>query len=320
MIEIKGVNKHYGSFNVLKDINLKIEDGEIIGIVGKSGAGKSTLLRTLNRLEEIDSGEIIVDGVNISLLKGKELQEYRKSVSMIFQHFALLETQTIYDNIALPLRCAKKYSKQEIDERVHALAHEVEIEDKLDSRPRNLSGGQRQRVAIARALATEPKILLSDEATSALDPKTTKQILALLKKLQKKLGFTLIIVTHQMEVVKEIVENVIVMEDGEIVERGRSVNLFLSSTSHLSKLNAEEEILPDTGVNIKLLFDDDVSNEPIITELARDLNIDFSICWGKLEKFGEQVLGSLIINVSEEKEKQVLEYLTSKKVKWEELK
>ena len=319
MIEIKGVNKKYGSFNVLKDINVTINDGEILGIVGKSGAGKSTLLRTINRLEEIDSGDIIVDGVNIKELKGKELQEYRKSCSMIFQHFALLETQTIYDNIALPLVCAKKYSKQEIDDRVHALAREVEIEDKLDQRPRNLSGGQRQRVAIARALATEPKILLSDEATSALDPKTTKQILDLLKRLQKKLGFTLIIVTHQMEVVKDIVENVIVMEDGEIVERGKTVNLFLSSESHLSKLSAEEEILPTTGVNIKLLFDDDVSNEPIITSLARDLNIDFSICWGKLEKFSESVLGSLIINIKEEYKDDVIAYLKSKNVKWEVL-
>lgn len=319
MIEIKNVNKSFESFNVLKDINLTINDGEIIGIVGKSGAGKSTLLRTLNRLEEIDSGEIIVDGINISLLKGKDLQNYRKTVSMIFQHFALLETQSIYNNIALPLRCNKKYSKEEIDKKVKELASEVEILDKLDQKPRSLSGGQRQRVAIARALATNPKILLSDEATSALDPKTTKQILSLLKRLQKKLHFTLIIVTHQMEVVKEIVENVVVMEEGQIVEKGKTVELFLNSKSKLNKLSAEEEILPTTGVNIKLLFDDNVSNEPIITSLARDLNIDFSICWGKLEKFSDEVLGSLIININEIDEEKVINYLKNKEVKWEVL-
>ncbi|MDY4788342.1 MAG: methionine ABC transporter ATP-binding protein [Bacilli bacterium] len=319
MIEIKNVNKSFESFNVLKDINLTINDGEIIGIVGKSGAGKSTLLRTLNRLEEIDSGEIIVDGINISLLKGRDLQNYRKTVSMIFQHFALLETQSIYNNIALPLRCNKKYSKEEIDKKVKELASEVEILDKLDQKPRSLSGGQRQRVAIARALATNPKILLSDEATSALDPKTTKQILSLLKRLQKKLHFSLIIVTHQMEVVKEIVENVVVMEEGQIVEKGKTVELFLNSKSKLNKLSAEEEILPTTGVNIKLLFDDNVSNEPIITSLARDLNIDFSICWGKLEKFSDEVLGSLIININELDEEKVINYLKNKEVKWEVL-
>ena len=194
MVEFKNVNKNYGMFNALNDINLTINDGEIFGLVGKSGAGKSTLLRTINKLETIDSGEVIVNGININELKGKKLRNYRKKVAMIFQQFSLLETKTVYDNIALPLECLH-LSKEEIKEKVTDLAKIVSLEDKLNNLSTELSGGQKQRVAIARSLALSPEILLCDEATSALDPITTRQILELLKEINKNLGITIIIVT-----------------------------------------------------------------------------------------------------------------------------
>lgn len=307
-IEFKNVCKSYGELQAIDNLNLSIKKGIIFGLVGSSGAGKSTLLRTINLLEDIQSGEIIVFGHDISHLKGHELREYRQHVGMIFQHFSLLDSRNVYDNIALPLEC-NGWKKEDIKKRVEFLADVVGLTDKLKNKSTALSGGQKQRVAIARSLALNPEILLCDEATSALDPKTTKNILELLKKINRELGITIIVVTHQMEVVKEICDEIAILNNGQIIEKGETSSIFLSSNKALKTIIEDEEILPTTGINIKLYFPRDFSGDHIITSMARDLNIDFSICYGKLEKFQDDVLGSLTININEEYEKIVLDYL-----------
>lgn len=317
MVEFKNVNKNYGMFNALNDINLTINDGEIFGLVGKSGAGKSTLLRTINKLETIDSGEVIVNGININELKGKNLRNYRKKVAMIFQQFSLLETKTVYDNIALPLECLH-LSKDEIREKVTDLAKIVSLEDKLNNLSTELSGGQKQRVAIARSLALSPEILLCDEATSALDPITTRQILELLKEINKNLGITIIIVTHQMEVVKEICQRIAIMKDGKILDIGNTKDLFLSNNEALKTIIDDIDVIPSINHNIKLYFGS-TSKDAFITKMARNLDIDFSIVWGKLEKFEDDVLGTLVINVKDDDYKDVIAYLNNTNIKYEVL-
>lgn len=316
MIIIKDLNKSFNKTPVLKDINIEIKKGEIFGLVGHSGAGKSTLLRCINGLESYESGSLTVDGQEVKNLKGKTMRSFRKDLGMIFQHFSLLERKNVYDNIALPMECWG-VPKEQIKERVEELLKIVGLEDKAKRKPRELSGGQKQRVAIARALALNPNVLLCDEATSALDPKTTKSILSLLREINEKLGITIIIVTHQMEVVKEVCEKVAILEGGKVLEVGNVEELFLKHTRALKNLLGEEEILPDQGVNIKLFFPKDNSDQSIITSMARELNIDFSIVWGKLEKFRDDVLGSLVINIAVEQEKRVIQYLNSQKVGWE---
>jgi D-methionine transport system ATP-binding protein len=316
MIKIEGLDKSFNDIQVLKDINLDINEGEIFGLVGHSGAGKSTLLRCLNGLESYNTGSVTVRGQEVKDLKGKEMRSFRKDLGMIFQHFSLLERKNVYDNIALPMECWG-IPKAKIKTRVDELLKIVGLEDKAKSKPRQLSGGQKQRVAIARALALEPNILLCDEATSALDPKTTKSILSLLREINEKLGITIIIVTHQMEVVKEVCERVAILEGGEVLEVGHVEDLFLRHTKALKNLLGEEEVLPNEGVNIKILFPKDNSHQSIITSMARDLDIDFSIVWGKLERFRDDVLGSLVINVGEDKKDSIINYLDSKHVGWE---
>lgn len=318
-IEFKNVRKQYGELTALNNINLSICEGEIFGIVGQSGAGKSTLLRTINRLEEIESGEVLVDGINIVNLEGKDLREFRKNCGMIFQHFSLMETKNVYKNIALPLEC-NKYKKADIEKRVSELAEIVGLSDKLKSKPRQLSGGQKQRVAIARALALNPQILLCDEATSALDPITTQSILKLLREINEKMGITIVIVTHQMEVVKEACERIAVLNEGNLLQVGNTDQVFLSSNNALRTLIKEEEILPKDGVNIKIYFPKSCSVDYFITKMARELDIDFSICWGKLEKFRDDVLGSLIINVKEEDKNNVIKYISNAQVGCEVIK
>ena len=219
MIRIKGVNKYFGNTQVLKNINVEINKGEIFGLVGHSGAGKSTLLRCINGLESYEDGSITVNNKEIKDLTSKELREFRKDLGMIFQHFSLLERLNVYENVALPLVCWG-YSKEEINKKVDELLRLVGLENKAKNKPKHLSGGQKQRVAIARALALNPNILLCDEATSALDPNTTKSILSLLRDINKKLGITIIIVTHQMEVVKEVCNKVAILKDGKVLECG----------------------------------------------------------------------------------------------------
>ena len=316
MIEVSNLKKIIKDKEILEDISLSIKEGEVFGIVGHSGAGKSTLLRCLNGLESYEEGSIKINDEKIDELSKKQLRILRKDLGMIFQSFNLLKRKNVFQNIALPLEIWGM-SKNEINNRVKELLKLVDLEDKAYVKPHNLSGGQKQRVAIARALALEPKILLCDEATSALDPKTTKDILNLLKDINQKLSITIVIVTHQMEVIKEICERVVIMDKGKIKSLGFSEELFLSPDKHLKKLLGENEVLPKEGVNIKIFFTKELSNESIITTMARELDIDISIVWGKLEKFRENVLGNLVINVSKENKEKICDYLSLKSIVWE---
>ena len=321
MIKLTSVKKNFGHVEVLKDISIEINEGEIYGLIGHSGAGKSTLLRCINGLESYDDGSVNVMGREIKNLNKNELRAFRKDLGMIFQNFNLLNRKTVYKNIALPLE-VWIYDKDKIKDRVLELLKLVDLEDKVNSKPGQLSGGQKQRVAIARALALNPKILLCDEATSALDPKTTKDILALLNKINKELGITIVVVTHQMEVVKEICEKVALLEDGILVAKGAVEEVFLKPGISIKKFLGEEEndTLPTSGVNIRILFPSKCSESAIITRMARELEIDFSIVGGKLEKFREDVLGSLVINIDKSQKDMVLSYLEDKDIILEVLK
>ena len=321
MIKLMGVKKSFGNVQVLKDISIEINEGEIYGLIGHSGAGKSTLLRCINGLESYDDGLVNVMGNEVKSLNKNELRAFRKDLGMIFQNFNLLNRKTVYKNIALPLE-VWGYDKDKIKKRVLELLKLVDLEDKINSKPAQLSGGQKQRVAIARALALNPKILLCDEATSALDPKTTKDILALLNKINKELGITIVVVTHQMEVVKEICEKVALLEDGILVAKGAVEEVFLKPGISIKKFLGEEEndTLPTSGVNIRILFPSKCSESAIITRMARELEIDFSIVGGKLEKFREDVLGSLVINIDKSQKDMVLSYLQDKDIILEVLK
>lgn len=317
-VEIKNVVKSFGNVQVIKDVSVTINQGEIYGIIGHSGAGKSTLLRCINGLESYNEGSINVIGKEVSSLDDRQIRVFRKGLGMIFQNFNLLQRKDVFSNVALPLE-VWGYDKKIIKNKVLELLKLVGLEDKITRKPSQLSGGQKQRVAIARALALDPKILLCDEATSALDPKTTKDILQLLLKINKELGITIIIVTHQMEVIKEICERVALLDGGEIRAEGKVEDLFLKPNKSLKKFLGEEdkENLPELGVNIKLYFPSNSSENAIITRMSRELDIDFSIVWGKLEKFRNQVLGGLVININEEDKENVLKYLEEKGILWE---
>jgi len=316
LLTLKQVCKSYGKTEVLRDVSLDIKEGEIFGIVGESGVGKSTLLRCLNGLEPYDSGSTTVFGKEVSNLRGEELRQFRRSIGMIFQQFALLERRDVFGNIALPMECWG-YSKEYIENKVLESAKIVGIFEKLKNRPLELSGGQRQRVAIARALALSPKVLLCDEATSALDPNTTRAILELIKKINDELKITVVMVTHEMGVVKNLCHRAALMEGGRIVETGLVEDLFLRPSAALNKLLGDEEVLPTRGVNIRLFFDKEHSNQCFITSMSRELGMDFSIVWGKLEKFRGDVLGSLVINVEEVNLEIVTRYLKNKSLSWE---
>ena len=321
MIKMQNVKKSFENTEVLKDISLNISEGEIYGLIGHSGAGKSTLLRCINALEDYNEGSVKVMDKEVRLLSEKGKRELRKELGMIFQGFNLLTRKNVFQNVALPLE-VWGYDKDKIKKRVLELLKLVDLEDKINSKPAQLSGGQKQRVAIARALALNPKILLCDEATSALDPKTTKDILALLNKINKELGITIVVVTHQMEVVKEICEKVALLEDGILVAKGAVEEVFLKPGISIKKFLGEEEndTLPRSGVNIRILFPSKCSESAIITKMARELAIDFSIVGGKLEKFREDVLGSLVINIDESQKDTVLSYLQDKDIILEVLK
>lgn len=238
MISVKNLSKSFntpiGKVEVLKNINLEIEDGDIFGIVGFSGAGKSTLIRCLNGLEKVDEGTIIIGENEITNLNEKQLRNARKKIGMIFQQFNLFDSKTVYENIAFPLELAG-YSKEKIKDRVENILELVELSHKKDAYPLQLSGGQKQRVGIARALANEPDVLLSDEATSALDPKTTYSILELLKNINKKLNLTIVIITHELDVLSYAANKMVVLENGHIVEHGLTSNLFFSPKSDTLK-------------------------------------------------------------------------------------
>ena len=294
----------------LADINLTVERGEIFGIIGRSGAGKSTLLRTVNLLEKPTSGRVLVDGVDVTSLSPRELREARHSIGMIFQHFNLLSSRTVFDNVALPLELAGT-PKAQIREAVEPLLDLVGLRDKRDRYPAELSGGQKQRVGIARALASKPKVLLSDEATSALDPETTTQILHLLADINKRLGLTIVLITHEIAVIKEICHKVAVMENGRIIEQGPVFDVFAHpkhETTHtfvdpvinrgipdaLRERLSKTEV-PGSNMVLRITFTGERATSPVISAISRKMNLDLNIWHGQIDEIQGAPFGTLVV-------------------------
>ena len=318
MINIKNLNKHYGDTKVLNNISIDIKKGEIFAIVGHSGAGKSTLMRCINGLEDYTDGSLKVNNKEIKNLKKDELREFRKNIGMIFQHFSLIQRKTVYENVALPMELWG-YSKDEISKKVKELLSLVGLDEKIDSYPSQLSGGQKQRVAIARALTLNPEVLLSDEATSALDPNTTTSILKLLKEINEKLNITIILVTHEMEVVKQIAQKALLLEHGNIIGFDDTEELFLKPDTKMKEFLGEIEIVPTNGVNIKIYFPKDNAFQSFITKMARELDMDFNIVWGKLEEINGHIVGNMVINIEEKDKEIVTNYIKEHDIVWEVL-
>ncbi|MCR4951756.1 MAG: methionine ABC transporter ATP-binding protein [Solobacterium sp.] len=321
MIDLVNVSKRFGDLEVLKGVNIHIEDHEVYGIIGQSGAGKSTLLRCINGLESYESGTITVNGTTVDMRDKKSLRQLQRKMGMIFQNFNLLNRLDVYDNVALPMKFwGMKTNTPEAKAKIEGLLKLVDLEDKIHARPRELSGGQKQRVAIARALVLDPEFLLCDEATSALDPAITREILALLEKINEEMGITIIIVTHQMEVVKQVCQKVSFLKDGVVLAEGRPEELFVRPSKEVKAfLHEESSLLPETGTNIQLFFTDESSDDPVITMMARVLNIDYSIVWAKLEDFRSSVYGSMVLNINEKDRERVCRYLDEMNVAWEVL-
>lgn len=329
MIELKNVSVDFDGFKAVKDISLKIEDKDAFGIVGFSGAGKSTLVRTINLLQRPSAGEVILDGENLLDLSDKELRLRRKKIGMIFQHFNLLNNLTVIDNVIFPIRKDKSLTKEEKRKRAQKLLEKVGIGDKADNYPRELSGGQQQRCAIARALASKPEILLCDEATSALDPKTTKQILKLLKELNKELNLTIVIITHQMEVVKDLCNKCAIMQDGKIIEAGTTLEVFSDPKTDLAREFVEtstniKETIEQVKSNVGILKEDEQlaqisyvgesTTEPVINELYEKFGIETNILAGHIEFINEVPVGNLIVTLKGDDKNlsQVTSYLEDK--------
>ena len=342
MIELKHVTKTFSSsgnsVHAVKDVSLRIADGEVFGIIGFSGAGKSTLVRCINLLERPESGEVLIDGTDLTKLPEKELREFRKKIGMIFQHFNLMPSRTVYNNIGFALRHSG-LSKEEKDKKILSLLELVDLQDKKDAYPSQLSGGQKQRVAIARALANDPRILLCDEATSALDPQTTKSILKLLESVNQKLGITMVIITHQMEVVKDICDRVAVMEHGSVVEEGETIEVFSHPRKPVTKsfietagsigkiydLIAEDSpitrLLPGQKMYL-LTYSTDTTKEAIISYVSRTYDVDASVSFGNVEVLKDKPLGKLVVIFSgrEENIEKALQYMRDAGIETEELK
>jgi D-methionine transport system ATP-binding protein len=340
MIEISHVNKVFYQGNkeihALKDINLNIPQGTIFGVIGSSGAGKSTLIRCVNMLETPTSGSVIVDGVDLTKLNSKQLSETRRNIGMIFQHFNLLSSRTVFENIALPLELSGK-DDQHIERKVSELLTLVGLADKRDSYPSNLSGGQKQRVAIARALASDPKVLLCDEATSALDPATTQSILELLKEINRKLNITMLLITHEMDVVKSICHEVAIIGGGELVEKGSVGDIFAHPKTELAhqfirstldrsipddyqaRLNAER--VEGSYPLVRLEFTGSTVDAPLMSQIARKFNIDVSILSSDLDYAGGVKFGMMVAEIygNEQDDIAAMQYLRDHNVKVEVL-
>lgn len=312
MIEVNHLVKIYKSKKKqvigVDNVSLSIKEGEIYGIIGYSGAGKSSLLRCLNLLERPTSGEVKIDGVDLTSLTSKELRKARQKIGMIFQHFYLASSKTVYENIAFALKAAGK-SPKEIDIRVKELLELVGLADKIHQYPTQLSGGQKQRVGIARALANDPKVLLCDEATSALDPKTTKSILNLLKSINKKLGLTIVLITHEMEVVKEICHRLAVMQDGKVIEEGPVYDIFANPIEPLTRdfiqsilqFDLPQQLIENRkGTIIKIQFKGAIAEESVVSELFQTFKVKGNILHGKIEYIQEVPLGIFIMELTGE--------------------
>ncbi len=336
MVTLRNVAKTYHhrgqTVNALCDINLEVEAGEIFGIIGRSGAGKSTLIRIINLLERPDSGEVIVAGQSLTELSISALRQVRHHIGMIFQHFNLLANSSVYQNIALPLKLTG-CDRKTIDERVAPLLALTGLEEKRDHYPAQLSGGQKQRVAIARALVTQPKVLLCDEATSALDPETTLSILALLKKINQQYNLSIIMITHEMEVIKEIADRVAIIDQGQIIEQNSVVQLFTRPQTDIGKTfvgstlanelphELAEKIVaqaPDDNYAkiVRLTYHHNASGDPTISELVRQFGLTVNILQGSIEGIRNETIGVLLVELSGEAEaiSRASDYLHSKDI------
>lgn len=323
MVNIENVTVTFqtkdASFKAVDTINLHIQEGEIFGIVGTSGAGKSTLIRTINLLQKPTSGKIWIAGEDITEYTGLKLRTIRHTIGMIFQHFNLIHTKTVFDNVAFPMVIAGA-PKEAIAQRVPALLELVGLSDKMHVYPSTLSGGQKQRVGIARALANSPRILLCDEPTSALDLETTNAILDLLKEINKKLGITTILITHEMDVIKKICNKVAVMDKGIVVETGSVYDIFSlpkhlftqKLVAHTLNLELPSRILQDVqGRLIKVVYNGDRAEEPILSDAIRTFGVDINVLHGKIEYIDEKPLGVLLLNInaSSAQIEQIISYL-----------
>jgi len=344
MIRLEGIEKIYpaprgqpaeAAHRALKGITLQIERGEIFGIIGRSGAGKSTLIRTINLLERPTAGRVLVDGADITALKSAELTAYRRSVGMVFQHFNLLSSRTVFGNVALPLELAR-VPRAEITRRVAPLLEMVGLSDKMDRYPAELSGGQKQRVGIARALVAEPKVVLCDEVTSALDPETTQQILDLLRSINARLNLTMVVITHEMSVVRDLCRRVAVIDDGRIVEEGEIFDVFTDPqhpTTQAMIAGEVEAALPKSlracihdgeaapGENpvVKIVFTGPTAYEPIISRLSRVAGIDFNILAGQVDYIQNRPFGILFVEAmgGRDQAEQAIAYIQSRNLKAE---
>lgn len=340
MIELKNITKTFQQKNrtvtALSDVSLRVAEGKVFGVIGASGAGKSTLIRCVNLLEKPTSGTVIVDGQNLLGLSGPQLAKARRQIGMIFQHFNLLSSRTVFENVAFPLELDNT-PKDEIKKRVTSLLSLVGLEEKYNDYPASLSGGQKQRVAIARTLASNPKVLLCDEATSALDPATTGSILALLKDINKRLNITILLITHEMNVVKAICDEVAVISEGKLIEQGSVSTIFSYPKTDLAKtfiastikIEIPEEykkrLTPDYDSNkhllLKLEFTGQSVDGPVLSEVAKQFQVDNNIICGQMDNAGGVKFGIMLIEVfgSSDNVNKAMAYYESKHIKAEVL-
>ncbi|MDD5167513.1 MAG: methionine ABC transporter ATP-binding protein [Syntrophales bacterium] len=336
MIKISGLGKVFkssgGDVTALENLDLEIDKGDIFGIIGLSGAGKSTLIRCINLLERPTAGSIEIDGQEITHYQGAELRQLRSSLGMIFQHFNLLMQRTVVQNVAFPLEIAS-VSRREIKERVSELLELVGLSDKADAFPSQLSGGQKQRVAIARALANRPKVLLCDEATSALDPLTTKSILGLLRDINRNFGLTIVLITHEMSVIREICHRVAVIDSNRIVETGSVIDVIAHSQNDAArklfgrsfKDIPNEQIARDEALEcnmrINITFTGESAMKPIISTLSREYQVDANILLGNIDFIQGEPLGELVVELSGSRSSVAgaLDYIRSSRLKYEVL-
>lgn len=314
MLILNDVHKVYGKRKekkvvALQGINLSVEKGEIFGVVGFSGAGKSTLIRCVNLLERPTSGEVTINGVNLLDLTPRDLRAQRKKIGMIFQQYNLLNAKTIFKNVAMPLILEGK-SKEFIEEKVMELLSFVGLEDRRNDYPEQLSGGQKQRVGIARALATDPDILLCDEATSALDPSTTESVLELLRKVRQEFGVTILMITHEMNVIRDICDKVAVIEGGKIVEQGSVIDVFTEPQQNITKsfvrtvLNDEipssikHSVKENIGKSYRIIFKGASTNLPLLSDTAKKFNIDLTVFYGMITELQGIPFGNLLVNIN----------------------
>ena len=339
MIDLSHIEKIYdspsGPVRAIKDISLHINRGEIYGIIGLSGAGKSTLVRCINLLERPTSGRVTVDGQDITAMSESQLRQARKSIGMIFQHFNLLSSATVYENVAFPLRLVNT-PKEKIDKKVTELLELVGLADKANQYPSQLSGGQKQRVGIARALASEPKILLCDEATSALDPQTTKAILQLIRDINAKLKLTVVVITHEMQVIKDICDKVAVIDKGVIAEKGNVLEVFTNPQQPITKefisvllsndlpvgfreREVHQEQFSGSILLIRITFIGESANEPVISRLIKNFDLNVGILFGSLDDIKGVPFGRLIISLDgrQLEIQEALEYVQKQNLKVE---